>query len=106
MKHEFFESKEQYLSMRKAWAEYFNTHARKLERNQYGNKMRKLTSEHFIIYAILRGKGYENYQSHISPNTCLWFPTYPDSIKRFLEPFGDTITQAQYEKARDIFKGA
>jgi len=61
MKNELFDTKEQYLSMRKAWADYFNIHARPLKRNSYGNKIRILTIDHFFFYAIVRGK---------DPRTC------------------------------------
>ena len=56
MKTYIFESKEQYLNMKKKWAKYFNEEARDLERNVYGNKLKKLTATHFALYAILRGK--------------------------------------------------
>jgi len=56
MKTYIFETKENYLNMKQTWATYFNTEARNLERNEYGNKIRKLTATHFALYAILRGK--------------------------------------------------
>ena len=56
MKEKLFKDKEEYLKMRKQWATYFNTKARKLERGMYGNKERKLRPEHFMIYALIRGK--------------------------------------------------
>lgn len=49
-----FKTKEEYLKVKENWATYFNTEARKLERNEYGNKERKLTATHFALYAILR----------------------------------------------------
>lgn len=67
MKTYIFENKENYLNMKQTWAQYFNTEARKLERNEYGNKIKKLTATHFVLYAILRGK-----DPLITINNCCW----------------------------------
>jgi len=67
MKTYFFNTKEEYLQMKQTWATYFNTEARKLKRNEYGNKQRKLLIIHFILYAILRGKDPQKCVT-----TCSW----------------------------------
>lgn len=51
-----FQSKEEYLKVKENWSTYFNQEARNLERNEYGNKLKKLTATHFFLYAILRDR--------------------------------------------------
>lgn len=69
MKHYIFETKENYLNMKQTWATYFNTEARNLKRNEYGNKEHKLTATHFALYAILRGKDPFNPLDNCSKKT-------------------------------------
>lgn len=95
-----FESKEQYLRFKAHWANYFNTEARKLERNIYGNKKKKLYLAHFIIYAILRGQDPKKCFSSIGEDTvneCRWRLNQEKMLRL---PFGDTITDEQFEEAR------
>ncbi len=69
MKTYFFNTKEDYLQMKQTWATYFNKEARNLERNEYGNKQRKLSAIHFILYAILRGKDPQKCITNCSDDT-------------------------------------
>jgi hypothetical protein len=57
----YFETKEQYLNFRKAWAIAVNDERakKKLEKNSWGDIVRVpgwTTSAHFMLYNILRGK--------------------------------------------------
>lgn len=56
---DIFSTKEDYLKFKQHWASYFNTEARHLDRNVYGNKKRKLTGSHFVLYALIRGKDWK-----------------------------------------------
>lgn len=107
MKNKIFETKEQYLQFKSQWATYFNETARKVERDEYGHKIKKLTPEHFIIYATICGK---------NPNDCIqtcsddtyhsieWYLKTPSYISR--EPFAEFISAEQMEvictKALDL----
>lgn len=78
-----FRSKEDYQNMRKDWAEYFNTSAKHLKRNKHGNKLRKLTPQHFAFYALLRNK---------DPRTCFSPNTSEESLENFLDFRGLDLT--------------
>ncbi len=115
MKHIIFETKEQYLSMKHNWATYFNTEARNLDRSMYGNKIRKLTATHFILYAILRGKNpydciqscdgrtLNNIKSHIS---FAQNKRFGDNTRKPYEKFFDINSEqckTLFDIAYDIF---
>lgn len=102
-----FETKDQYLKMRAAWAQYFNTEARNLERNEYGNRQKKLRLATFIIYAILRGKDWKQCCESASADTMNWTKIhfnskyYRDELRI---PFGETTTNEQFDEAIATFQ--
>lgn len=100
-KQQFFATKEDYLAMRKAWATYFNTEARKLERNEYGNKIRKLNHSHFILYAILRGKDWKQLDEKCEAGSYLPRWEYAHNLRK---PFGETLTEQMYAQAKAIYE--
>lgn len=64
-----FKTKEEYMQFLKSWAKYFNTEATNLERNEYGNKIKKLRLVHFVMYAIIRDKDPKKCFESASPAT-------------------------------------
>jgi len=106
-----FETKENYLKMKTRWAQYFNTEARQLERDEYGYKQRKLTAFHFALYAILQDKNPLKGLTSASGDT--WdlldykcsshkFTFYQKSMKAFFE-ISDEQTEELFSIARHYF---
>ena len=69
MKNIIFETKEEYLELKKNWATYFNTEARHLDRDADGYKTRKLTASHFVLYALIRGRDWKSCLHSCSQDT-------------------------------------
>jgi hypothetical protein len=91
-----FETKEQYLQMIEAWKETFKN-SRPLERNKYGNKIRKLTDTDFFIYALLRGKDprkcYHSEDRFCEALTDFgWLVKNPKYLESYRDGYGETIT--------------
>jgi len=98
MKNELFKTKEDYLNFKSHWAKYFNETARKKEYTEYGNKVRKLEPEHFILYALIRGKDPLTCIQGCRVDTLNRIKTYlkmPRYISR--KPFGEYINDDQFK---------
>ena len=107
MKRILFKTKEDYLEMKKQWANYFNTEAQNGPMDQYGYRAKKLYAEHFILYAIMRGKDPEKCITTCSEDTragiistlnSQWFYT---SI-RFKEVFNIDAEQIELIKKQAV----
>lgn len=85
-----FESKEQYLEFIKNWKKACND-----------KEGPKLTFEHFILYAMLRGRDYKKCISPSSSDSTIDLAEYIAKGKDFkylsLWPFGDISSQLIFE---------
>ena len=102
-----FGTKEQYLSMIDAWKEEFKK-SRKLERNEYGNKIRKLTNIDFFIYAILRGKDprrcYHTEERFCEALTDIgWYMKNPQFLGKYSERYNGKIETDHILRAWEIY---
>lgn len=86
-----FESKEQYLEFIKEWKRSVNDTPEGL----------KLTFEHFILYAILKGRDYKKCISPTSSDSTIDLAEYIAKSKDFkyldLWPFGEITNQMVFE---------
>jgi len=104
-----FETKEQYLQMIEAWKETFQS-SRKLDRNEYGNKIPKLIDTDFFIYAILRGKNPRKcYHTEARFQEALsemeWVMANDSRLNRHLSDlFGDTCNADNFRSAWNFFQ--
>lgn len=66
----FIETKEQYITMRQAWATFINSEAARPTTDTYGTRHHTVAGWHFLMYAILRGKDgrshFSNDDSHLA----------------------------------------
>ena len=102
-----FGTKEQYLSMIDAWKEEFKK-SRKLERNEYGNKIRKLNDTDFFLYAILRGKDPRRcYHSEFRFEEALgemeWYMKNPQFLGKYIERYNGKIEIDHILRAWEIY---
>lgn len=92
-KKSIFESKEQYLTFIENW--------KKAANDKEGDK---LTFQHFILYALLRGKDWKKCLSeHSTEDTKYLAAEYAETMPyKYLSlwPFGGTITESMLEAAR------
>jgi len=104
-----FEVKENYIEMKNKWATYMLNEGSHLTLNEYGNKNRKLTAFHYVLYAILQDKdpwaGLKNASSNtMHVITCK--SKSPIAEQQMVEFFGITKEQSEllFEIAREYFQ--
>lgn len=89
-----FETKEQFLKMRKEWKRYTND-----------SELRKgLSGEDFALYAIIRGKDWrKGFAATSNDDTIERIESYLNKCKfeyMYTKPFGNTITEEMIAKLR------
>lgn len=107
MKDIIFTDKEHYLTFRKTWAENANKSI------AHDDDAMEFLPEHFFIYALLRGKDPRKCFDPKSEAFVICSANIGNalkfdqewSIKRYLTPFGDTLTKVDLQLAWDHYWG-
>lgn len=109
MKHEIFNSKEQYIEFRKKWRQYINSGKAKKIREKVklwnGDKATAVTpsplsSEYHLFYSLARGKGYDGFVYDSEGKEKARVNLAYISHQRLIEIFGHIIDKDFIEKVK------